>query len=410
MGRDGDIVTLCKLSIFGWFYVISQTATFMNALRIWLTRMRVMTSKELLQLSRDTILIFFTVYAFTVDIYLAGSGVSLSLNNAAMVVYDGDHSYASRELISRFRSPYFNQLGTLERPSDTIEMLDRGDAMVALDIPENFEASLLRNEPVSVQMQLDTTNTVLGLLASAYSQQIIARFSLEMAMQQQGLSPDVAIAGPVLIDSHRVWFNPNQNDAWFMSISELLTVITLFAMMLPAAAMVREKERGTIEQLVVSPLSAFQVMFPKVLAMTLVILLLTALSLVVVLHFIFEVPFKGSLITFFTVTALYVFTTSGLGLLVATVARNMAQAGMLIILLIAPMIFLSGAWTPPEAMPDVMRYLMTLSPLHYYIDASYGVFLKGADLKTLMPQIIGMTILGGINFSLGLWRFRRQFE
>lgn len=371
--------------------------------------MRVMTTKELLQLSRDTVLVLFTVYAFTVDIYLAGSGVSLALNNAALVVFDGDRSHASRELVSRFRAPYFNLVGALERPADTVAVLDKGDAMVALDIPENFEASLLRGEPVSVQMQVDTTNTVLGLLASAYARQIVARYGLEVAMQRQGLSPDGASSGPVLIDRHRVWFNPNQTDSWFMSISELLTIITLFAMMLPAAAMVREKERGTIEQLLVSPLSAFQVMFPKVVAMTLVILVLTALSLVLVLRGIFDVPLRGSLATFFAVTTLYVFTTSGLGLLVATFARNMAQAGMLIILIIAPMLFLSGAWTPPEAMPDAMRMLMAISPLHYFIDASYGILLKGAGLELIAPQIAGMIVLGSITFGLGLWRFRRQF-
>ncbi|MEJ8567202.1 ABC transporter permease [Elongatibacter sediminis] len=381
----------------------------MNGLRRWMTRLRVMTQKELLQLLRDTVLIFFTVYAFTVDVFLAGSGVSLSLNRAALVVYDGDHSQASREFASRFHEPYFNRVGTLDKPADTIDYLERGEAMVALDIPEGFEASLYRGQPTSVQMQIDTTNTVLGLLASSYGQQIAGQFSLDVAKTQQGLAPDGDVAGPFVLDEHRVWFNPNQKDSWFMSVSELLTVITLFAMMLPAAAMVREKERGTIEQLLVSPLSAFQVMFPKILAMTLVILILTALSLGLVLKGIFNVPFKGSLVTFFAVTTLYVFTTSGLGLLVATVARNMAQAGMLIILIIAPMLFLSGAWTPPEAMPDFMRHLMAISPLHYFIDASYGILLKGSGLLTIAPQLAGMAVLGTLIFMFGLWGFGRQF-
>lgn len=368
-----------------------------------------MTSKELVQLLRDTILLVFTVYAFTVDIYWAGSGVSLSLNNATMVVFDADRSYASRELASRFREPYFERVGTVARSEDTVAALDRGDAMLAMDIPERFESDLLRGDGATVQLQVDTTNTVLGLLASSYSQQIVGSYALEVAMRQQGIAPDADIPGPVLLDEHRVWFNPNQEDAWFMSIAELLTVITVFSMMLPAAAMVREKERGTIEQLLVSPLSAFQVMFPKILAMTLVIVALTALSLLLVVGGVFGVPFKGSVWLFLALTTLYVFTTSGLGLLVATFTRNMAQAGMLIILLIAPMVFLSGAWTPPEAMPTVMRWLMAISPLHYFIDAAFGVLLKGADLVMLAPQILGMTVLGGMAFGLGLWRFRRQF-
>ncbi len=382
----------------------------MPALTVWLRRLRVLTSKELLQFSRDFVLVFFTVYAFTVDVYLAGSGMKLSLNNAATVVFDGDRSQASRELVSRFREPYFNQTGQLGSAQDSVAVLDSGKAMVALDIPQHFERQLLRGEPTSVQMQIDTTNTVLGLLASSYGEQIVGRYGLEVALERLNRAGGSLSSAPSIIDQHRVWFNPNQSDAWFMSISELLTVITLFSLMLPAAAMVREKERGTIEQLLVSPLSPMQVMLPKVLSMTLVILALTALCLFLVVRGVFAVPFEGSLLLFFVITALYVFTTAGLGLAIATFARNMAQAGMLVILFIAPMIFLSGAFTPPEAMPAFIRLLMLLSPLHYFIDATYGIMLKGAGVNMLLPQLLGMSVLGALNFGLGLWRFRRQFE
>ncbi len=382
----------------------------MQALTVWLRRLRVMTSKELLQFSRDFVLVLFTVYAFTMDVYLAGSGVSLSLNNAATVVYDGDRSQASRELVSRFREPYFKEVGQLSTPEASTSLLDSGAAMVALDIPEHFEKDLLRGEQTSVQMQIDTTNTVLGLLASSYGAQIVGQYGLDVALQRLSVAGGSLSSAPSIVDDHRVWFNPNSSDAWFMSISEMLTVITLFSLMLPAAAMVREKERGTIEQLLVSPLSPLQVMLPKIMSMTLVIVALTALCLLLVVRGIFAVPFEGSLLLFFAITTLYVFTTAGLGLAIATFARNMAQAGMLIILFIAPMIFLSGAFTPPEAMPPFIRQLMLLSPLHYFIDATYGIMLKGAGVNMLAPQLLGMSVLGALNFGLGLWRFRRQFE
>lgn len=140
-------------------------------------------------------------------------------------------------------------------------------------------------------------------------------------------------------------------------VFELLNIVTVFSILLPAAAMVREKERGTVEQLLVSPLSPFQIVFPKVLAMTLVIVLGSALALFGVLQLGFAVPVRGSAVLFLLLTALYVFTTAGLGLAAATLARNLAQVGMLSILILAPMIFLSGAWTPPEAMPAWLRAL-----------------------------------------------------
>ncbi len=177
-----------------------------------------------------------------------------------------------------------------------------------------------------------------------------------------------------------------------------------------ALSVVREKERGTIEQLLVSPLTPMQIMLPKVFAMTFVILLGTGLSFLLVLKPVFGVPFRGSVALFLLITAFYIVALSGLGLFIATIARNLAQVGMLAILLIAPMIFLSGAWTPPEAMPVVMRYAMFISPLYYYIDAAYGIVLKGAGLDVLWPSVLGILVFGSVTAALGLWRFRRQFD
>ena len=243
-----------------------------------LRRLRVMTHKELLQLFRDVALMVFFLYAFTGDIYIAASGVSMQLKNAAIATLDCDHSLASRELASRFQPPYFQAAGSAGTPQQAIRHLDDGDVMAVLDIPPRFGERLARGEQVAVQLQVDTSNSVLGFLASSYGAQIVGRYGLEVAALREGLGSG-GISGPLIQADTRIWYNPNQNDAWFMGISELLTVITLFAILLPAAAMVREKERGTIEQLMVTPLSAFQILFPKVIAMTLVILAGTAIAL-----------------------------------------------------------------------------------------------------------------------------------
>ena len=378
--------------------------------RVWWSRLQAMTWKELLQLLRDPILLVFVIYAFTADIYNAASGVSFQLNNAALVLFDLDRSAASRELAGRFMPPEFKWLGGITHNEQGQALLDDGKAMAVLDIPPGFGAKLARGEQQSVQLQIDASNSVQGFLASVDATQIIARYGLEqMATRLGAESGGVAGDLPAIDNATRVWFNPNQNDAWFMGISELLNVVTLFSMLLPAAAMVREKERGTIEQLLVSPLSPLQIMMPKIIAMVAVILGGIALGLFGILIPVFSIPVVGSLLVFFAVSTLYVSTLAGIGILIATVTNNMAQAGMMVILILAPMMFLSGAWTPPEAMPVVMRLGMYVSPLYYYINASYGILMKGAGLMVLWPMLAGIIVIGMIVSTVTILKFKKQF-
>ena len=376
---------------------------------LWWSRMAAMTGKELLQLGRDTFLVMAIFYLFTIDIMMAG-GVKMDLNHGVVMVHDADHSMASRELIYRFQPPYFKLGGEILDQKEGIQLLDQGKALVVLDIPPQFQQDLLQGKPTSVQVQVDSSNTVLGTLAASYSTQIIGRYSFDTAMQRMGLTQEGLASVPMIVDRHRIWYNPNQKDSWFMSISELMTVITVLAMMLPAAAAVREKERGTIEQLLVSPLTPTQIMLPKVLAMTLVILFGTALSVTLVLYGVFNIPIKGSLPLFFMVTALYTFAMSGLGLFISTLSRNLAQTTMLTILIMMPILLLSGAWTPPEAMPPGIRQAMYLSPLYYFIEMSYNILLKGAGLRIIWDSLLGLSLLGSLMFGFGVWRFKRQFE
>ena len=269
----------------------------LQGLGVWWRRLRVMTVKEVLQLLRDPVLLFVILYGFTADIYNAGGGVTLQLHQAAVVLQDADHSPASRELASRLQAPEFAPPRPLQRDADVRRALDEGSALLALTVPPRLQADLLAGRPAPVQMQVDATNTALAFLAYSHAAQIVARFGLE-----QVPGADAANELPMVDNRPRVWFNPNQDDAWFMSISELLNVITAFAILLPAAAMVREKERGTIEQLLVSPLTPLQIMLPKVLAMMGVIHLGIAIAFATVLGPVFHVPVRGSLLLFFAVT------------------------------------------------------------------------------------------------------------
>jgi len=381
----------------------------MRGVSVWLRRLWVLTVKELRQFVREPVLLLFMVWLFTGNIYMQGSSVSMQLTSASLWTHDADKSAASRELLYRFRPPYFRHQGEIAHPQEGLRLLDQGKAMVLLDIPPHFEEALMRGEPTAVQMQVDGTHSVPSLLAASYAARIVGEFGLEAALAREGLATARLEAVPVILDDQRVWFNPNQKDTWFMPISELLEGITILSILLPAAALVREKERGTLEQLLVAPLSPLQIMLPKVLAMTVVILAGVSLSLFTVILPVFDVPVKGSLPLFYAVTALYVFANAGLGLFAATLARNLAQIGLLSLLIVAPIILLSGLWTPPEAMPEWLRLGTLVSPLRHYIDATYGILLKGAGVDLLWDSILALGLVGGVIFAFGVWRLRHQF-
>jgi ABC-2 type transport system permease protein len=388
---------------------IKKTAIISRSI-IWIRRCYILTLKELVQLRRDWILILFMVYAFLAPVYLAGSGIKLSLNNASFIVHDDDQSYSSRELISRFQSPYFELKGQVSEPGKQIEMLDKGQVLVALDIPPGFEENIFQGRGANVQMLIDTTNSVVGFLASNYGQQIVNEFGRDQSPFFQQMQSNSLEAYPVIQEEHRVLFNPNQNESWFEGITELLIMVSLFSVLLPAAAMAREKEKGTIEQLAVTPLTPFQVILPKLISMTLVILFGSTLSLFIVLRWAFDVPILGSLWLFYFLLTLYVFTMCGLGLLMATIARNMAQVGMLTILVFVPIMFLSGVWTPPETMPAWARVIPYCSPLYYFINITFGIFLKGAGIELLWKPALKMALIGGVFLGIGIIRLGKQFR
>jgi ABC-2 type transport system permease protein len=377
---------------------------------LWSRRLAVMTRKELLQLLRDIPLMGFLIYSFTLSVYVTGTGLQTQLRNAGLLVSDSDRSVSSRELVSRFHPPYFRFDGELTHPDEGFLWLERGSSMMVLDIPARFQEDLVAGEPVAVQLLVDTTNSPQGLSAAGYAARIVGRFGHEVASANNNRIGLSSATMPMIVSDHRVWFNQDQNETLFESISHLLRMTTIFAVFLPAAALVREKERGTVEQLLVSPLTPKQIMLPKDMAITLVILVATAVALFGVMRPVFGVPIRGSVGLLFFLTALFIVATSGIGVFASTVTRNQAQVGMMTLLVVAPILLLSGIFTPMETMPAWVRYLMALSPLRYFIEIETGILLKGVGLEMLWSQVLSMVAVGGSLFGLGLWRFRKQFQ
>jgi ABC-2 type transport system permease protein len=374
-----------------------------NPIWVWVRQVAVLTMKEFPQLVRDRPVFAYILFIFTLDIIVA-AGQSVELNNAKVIVNDADRSTFSRELTYRFREPYFHVMETNLHPDVALEWLDRGVATLLVDIPPDFGETLYRaDEVASVQMQIDTSIANVGFLAANYGSQIVAGLGQEIAAAR------LATAGPLpsINTQRRIRFNPDINESWFSTISELLAVITVACIFLPSVAMVREKERGTVEQLLVSPLSPFQVMFSKVLAMMIVMLI--GSSLFVIMQPLYDLPSRGSLGLFFALTGLYAFATAGIGLLAATFARNTGQLAMLLMLIVFPIILLSGLWVQLEAMPAWLRQIMDLTPLRYFIDIAYGILLRGVGLEVIWDSVAKMTVIGIALFGIALWRFRRQF-
>lgn len=373
----------------------------------WLRQLWVMTVKEIRQLTHDRALFAYIVYIFTLDIVIAAGSVSLEVHRAPVAVRDGDYSAASREFAGRFLPPYFTPL---HDGGGDVALLDSGRAKCVLDIAPGFERDLRRNErPAKVQALVDASQANSGYLVANYATRITALYAEEWSQRRlvdAGIDPRDL---PAIANEVRLWHNADLREPWFSTISELLSMMTVACILLPAAAMVREKERGTIEQLLVSPLSPLQVMLAKIVSMSLVMLAGTAVALYGIMVPIFHVPMRGSAALFFALTVLYAFTNAGLGLVAATYARNSAQIGMVVLLLVTPIIMLSGTWTPLASMPAWLRAAMLLSPLRHFVDIAYGILLRGAGLDTLWQPVLAMAVLGVALFAWGRARFRRQF-
>jgi ABC-2 type transport system permease protein len=215
---------------------------------------------------------------------------------------------------------------------------------------------------------------------------------------------------PEVVADVRFWHNPALKEQWFNTVSELLTMLTIAAVVLPAAALVREKERGTIEQLLVAPLAPLQVVLSKVLAMVLVMLIGTAVAVLGVMHLGYGVPIRGSLLLFFGAAALFAMACAGVGIVASGFARNSGQMGLIVILVVVPMVMLSGTWNMVESMPRWLQLFTELSPLRHFIVLAYGVLIRGAPLDALWPALVKMSVLGAALFAIGVMRFRGQFR
>jgi ABC-2 type transport system permease protein len=364
--------------------------------------------KEVLQFSRNITLLIIVLYGATLDVWMAAQ-TTMQLQNFPIAIYDMDRSQKSHELVKRIRKPYFIIHSYIENEKDIEHLILSDQVGAVLVIPRKFQDRLNAKQTSPMQIILDATTSNTAELAAGYLAAIINDFSTDVLVKEWQISRVTFKRIPTITTINRYAFNENQNDRWVSAIQEFFTIFTLIAILLPATAMVNEKQFGTIEQLMVTPVRPTEIMLAKVLPMMVIFIIAAFISIYTIMIPVIGVPFRGNPLEFLLVTMVFCFAASGLGLLVSTVSNNLSETVLFTLLLLFPILFLSGSWVPPEAMPPALQYLVKLSPLYYYLELGMGIFLKGNSLLFMGKQFLSLLGLGVVIFWIGALRFRKMF-
>ena len=358
--------------------------------------------KELLQMLRDPVVLFLVLYLYTLDNINCTMALSFEVKHLPVAVIDQDRSVSSRHLTQMVAmSDAFRLTRTSDRPADARQWLERGEAGVVIVVPTGFEQRYQTGVRPQIQALFDGTYSNTAESAMHYIERIVDRFEQERPSFHP-VEPRAATAVAV----PRFWYNPDQSTKNFMMLSMIALAGMLVGAMLPAATIVREKEHGTIEQLLVTPVRVSELFFAK----TLPALLLNGLALfpTLLIASLLGVPLRGSLLTFFALTAVFQLSAVAFGVMVASVTRTLQQALLLAFFGLVPLMFLSGTMTSIESMPRFMQTLSLASPLRYYMEIVQGVFLKGAGWAELWPKALALLVIGATLFAASAAVFRRR--
>ncbi len=356
--------------------------------------------KELISLRYDPVLVFLIVYAFTFAIIAPARGVKLELENASVGVVDEDRSQLSARLTETLRSPYFQppaQIGV----GDIDAVMDAGTYTFVIDLPPRLQADATEGRRPVVQVNVDATAMAMAGAGARYLEQVLAEEPLFYLQGYRG-EPPQEVAAVI-----RLAFNPNGESVWFLAVMQIVNMVTLLGIVLTGAALIREREHGTIEHLLVMPLTSAEIMLAKVWANALVILLGATFALVAIVQGLLGVPNAGSLGLFVLGLAVYLFSLTALGTLLATLARTMPQFGLLSIPVFLVMYMLSGANTPLDSMPELLQRVMLVSPTTHFVAFVQSVVFRGARLDLVWPHLAATLGLGILAFAAALLRFRQ---
>ncbi|MFZ3052950.1 MAG: ABC transporter permease [Sulfuricurvum sp.] len=359
--------------------------------------------KELYSLWHDKVMSFLILYTFTFLIYIGGSDTSTEMHNASIAFVDQDRSALSSRIIDAFFPPRFNA-PKLITPDQIDAGMDAGVYTFVITIPVDFEKNILIGKHPEIQVNIDATQMTQAGIGSGYVQQILNNEINDFIRGSGG-----TYALPVGIVT-RMKYNPNLISDWFGSVMQLINMISLISIVLTGAALIREREHGTLEHLMVMPLSAAEIMLAKVWSMGLVVLGVSAVSLKFVIQGLMQVPIAGSELLFLFGALVLLFATTSMGIFMGTVARTMPQLGLIFILTILPLQILSGSITPYESMPKALQNIMYLSPTSHFVSMAQAILYRGAGLDIVWPSMVAIVLIGMVYFFIALILFRRSLS
>jgi ABC-2 type transport system permease protein len=355
--------------------------------------------KELRSFLQDYVLLGLVIYAFSLAVILQARSFSQELHNASIAVVDEDHSELSRRITAAFLPPLF-QRPQLIAERDIVPSMNTGRYTFVIDIPPNFQRDVLARRRPAIQVDVDATAMVQAGLGARDAQQIISDEISKFVSRAERMplsSVNLAV---------RIVFNPNITTAWFTSVMAIINNVTMLAIILAGAALVREREHGTMDHLLVMPLTPFEIAMSKVWANGLVITVAVGFSLYIVVRAILGVPIAGSIPLFMVGVAIYLFFATAIGIFLGTVARSMPQLGLLFMLVFLPMNMLSGSNTPLESMPPWLATAMQVSPSTHFVSFAQSILYRGAGIDVVWPQFLAVALIGGLFFGLAILRFR----
>lgn len=355
--------------------------------------------KELRSFLRDFVLLGLVVYAFSLAVIMQARSFSQELHNASIAIVDEDHSELSRRIAHAFLAPLFQTPRPIAE-RDVVPLMNAGRYTFVIDIPPNFERDVLAGRRPALQIDVDATAMVQAGLGSGYAQQIVTTEVSDFVSHTEAAS-----LSPVNL-AVRIAFNPNITTAWFTSVMGIINSISMLAIILAGAAIVREREHGTMDHLLVMPVTPFEIAMSKVWANGLVIAVAVSLSLAIVVRAILGVPIAGSIPLFMVGVVIYLFFATAIGIFLGTVARSMPQLGLLYMLVFLPMNMLSGANTPLESMPRWLSTVMEASPSTHFVSFAQSILYRGAGIDVVWPEFVIVALIGGLFFGLAILRFR----
>lgn len=368
------------------------------------SRLTAVVRKELIQFLRDPVMLGLIVYLHTVEVLICAYALSFDVRHLPTVLADLDHSAASRQLADRFQSSgYFDIDYRATREREIADLLDRGKAVAALVIPPDFSRDVARGTEVSVQLLLDGSNANTASVAQGYAQRIVQSYALDRLRA-------TAQGPPTRPVEHRprIWYNSELRYLYFMVLSMIAQAAMMVGVITTAASIVREKESGTMEQMLVTPVRPAELIVAKMVPTLVVGLLALVPSLIIAAAL--GVPLRGSLVLFFLLSAAFLASSMGIGIFVATFADTLQQALLMSFFALFPVLFLSGTLVPVESMPVWLQYVAQLSPLTHYMDALLGIFLKGVGLEVLWPRAAGIVLIAAVLLAAGMVQLRRRMR